>query len=57
MGDVVYTAQVRIERREGPLRAAFLPAETEPVFYGVHGAIAATRSGSGYTGYAEGPAL
>ena len=41
MGEVVYTSEVRIERREGPLRMAYMPAETEPVAFGVHGAIAA----------------
>ncbi len=40
MSDVVYTAKVRIERKQGPLRHAFLPAESEPVSFGVHGAIA-----------------
>lgn len=41
MSDVVYTSQVRIERVKGPLRKAFLPAEREPVLFGVHGAVAA----------------
>jgi hypothetical protein len=40
MSDVVYRSQVRIERLKGSLRRASLPAETEPVFFGVHGAIA-----------------
>ena len=40
MGDVVYRSQVRIERERGPLRRAYLPAESEPVIFGVHGAIA-----------------
>ena len=40
MSDVVYRSHVRIERVKGPLRRAFLPAETEPVLFGVHGAIA-----------------
>ncbi len=35
-----YVSRVRIVRREGPLRDAWLPAETEPVAFGVHGAIA-----------------
>jgi hypothetical protein len=38
---VVYTSRVRIERVKGPLRRAFLPVETEPVFFGVHSEIAA----------------
>ena len=40
MGDVVYQSKVRIERVRGPLRRAFLPAEPEPVLFGVHGAVA-----------------
>ncbi len=40
MSDVAYRSQVRIERVKGPLRKAFLPAETEPVLFGVHGAVA-----------------
>jgi hypothetical protein len=40
MTDVAYTSRVRIERRTGPLRLAYLPAESEPVLFGVHGAIA-----------------
>jgi hypothetical protein len=40
MADVVYRSEVRIERIQGPLRRAFLPAEPEPVMFGVHGAVA-----------------
>jgi len=40
MGDVVYRSKVRIERERGPVRRAYLPAEAEPVIFGVHGAIA-----------------
>ncbi len=40
MSDVVYVSQVRIERKIGPLRLAYLPAESEPVRFGVHGAVA-----------------
>jgi hypothetical protein len=40
MGDVVYRSEVRIERVKGPLRRAYLPAEPDPVFFGVHGAVA-----------------
>jgi hypothetical protein len=36
----VYRSQVRIERVRGPLRRAYLPAEEEPVLFGVHGAVA-----------------
>ena len=37
---VVYTSNVRIERVMGPVRRAYLPAEQEPVIFGVHSAIA-----------------
>ena len=40
MADVVYRSEVRIERERGPMRRAYLPAEPEPVLFGVHGAIA-----------------
>ncbi len=37
----VYTSRVRIERLQGPVRNAWLPAESEPVTFGVHSEIAA----------------
>lgn len=40
MSDVVYTSHYRIERRQGPLRLAYLPAEPNAVTFGVHGAVA-----------------
>lgn len=40
MPEPIYVSQVRIERRKGPIREAFLPAEEQPVVYGVHGAVA-----------------
>ena len=40
MSDDVYTSNVRIERVRGPIRRAFLPAEDEPVMFGVHSEIA-----------------
>lgn len=40
MADIAYTSRVRIERQQGPARLAFLPAESEPVRFGVHGAVA-----------------
>jgi hypothetical protein len=40
MSDVVYRSEVRIERVKGPVRRAYLPAEQEPVIFGVHGAVA-----------------
>jgi len=40
MADVVYTSKVRIERKQGPIRVAYLPGEPQPVTFSVHGAIA-----------------
>jgi hypothetical protein len=40
MSEVVYKSVVRIERVKGPVRRAYLPAEREPVTFGVHGAVA-----------------
>lgn len=39
MPDVVYTADIRIERIKGPYRHAWLPAHEGPVEFGVHGAV------------------
>ncbi len=41
MSDVAYVSRVRIERVKGSLRKAFLPAEPEPVLFGVHDEVAA----------------
>jgi len=38
--DVAYVSEVLIERDRGPVRHARLPAEPDPVVFGVHGAIA-----------------
>jgi hypothetical protein len=40
MSDVVYVSRSHIERRQGPLCVAYLPGESQPVIYSVHGAIA-----------------
>ena len=40
MTNAVYTSRITIRRLGGPLRSAALPAEPEPVLFGVHGAIA-----------------
>lgn len=40
MSDVVYTARLRIEQDQPPLRHAHLPHRAEPVRFGVHGAVA-----------------
>jgi len=37
---VAYTSRVRVERIKGPLRRAFIPQETAPIFFGVHSEIA-----------------
>lgn len=40
MGTPVYTSRVTIRRLGGRLRAATLPSESQPVLFGVHGAVA-----------------
>ncbi len=40
MANPTYVSSVRIERVKGPLRRAWLPAEPDPVLFGVHGAVA-----------------
>ena len=40
MSEVVYVSKVRIERKVGPLRIAYLPGESREVVFSVHGAIA-----------------
>lgn len=40
MGEPTYVSEVRIERRDGPIREAYLPAEDQPTVFGVHGAVA-----------------
>ena len=40
MDEVVYRSEVEIQRHGGPLRSARLPAESEVVWFGVHGAVA-----------------
>jgi len=39
-GKVVYTSHVRIERKAGPIRLAYLPVEKEPIVFGIHSEIA-----------------
>jgi hypothetical protein len=38
--EVVYTSNVRVERIKGPLRRVYVPAEEDPIFFGVHSEIA-----------------
>ena len=40
MADVASHSEVVIERDPGGLRKAFLPAESQPVLFGTHGAVA-----------------
>jgi hypothetical protein len=40
MTQPVYVSHVRIERLGGPQRLAYLPAEDEPVAFGVHAEVA-----------------
>jgi hypothetical protein len=40
MSQVIYVSKSRIERKHGPLRVVYLPGESQPVIYSVHGAIA-----------------
>ena len=39
--ETAYTSRVRIERLRGPVRRAWLPAESAPTIFGVHSEIAA----------------
>jgi hypothetical protein len=38
--ETAYVSRVRIERLGGPQRLAYLPAEDEPVAFGVHSEVA-----------------
>lgn len=38
--NVVYRSNVRIERVEGPVRRAYLPARSDPILLGVHSDVA-----------------
>lgn len=40
MSEIVYVSEIEIARDRGPLRSARLPAEAEPVVFGVHTAVA-----------------
>ena len=40
VAEVSYVSRVRIERLGGPQRLAYLPAEREPVVFGVHSEVA-----------------
>ena len=38
--EVTYVSKVRIESVKGPLRRAYLPAEEQPILFGVHSEVA-----------------
>jgi hypothetical protein len=38
--EVAYVSKARIERKVGPVRIAYIPGESQPVVFSVHGAIA-----------------
>ena len=40
MTEVTYVSQVKVEPVEGKIRRAYLPAEDEPVLFGVHSEVA-----------------
>jgi hypothetical protein len=40
VGEVAYLSRVRIERVRRPLRRATIPAESDPVLFGVHDEVA-----------------
>ncbi|MDP8950874.1 MAG: hypothetical protein M3N18_01320 [Actinomycetota bacterium] len=40
MADVAYVSRVRVEPVEGKIRRVYIPAEEEPVLFGVHSEIA-----------------
>lgn len=40
MADVKYVSRVRLEPVEGKIRRAHIPAEEEPVLFGVHSEVA-----------------
>ncbi len=39
MGNLIHTSRLRIEKLKGPLRHAYLEGFTQPIRFGVHGAI------------------
>ena len=40
MADAAYVSRIKVEPVEGKIRRAFLPAEEEPVLFGVHDEVA-----------------
>ncbi|MBI1873113.1 MAG: hypothetical protein HYS05_04385 [Acidobacteria bacterium] len=39
MSEPLYTSRVRVERVNGPIRHAYVHPFTEPIRFGVHGAV------------------
>jgi hypothetical protein len=40
MTDVTYVSEVKVEPVKGKIRRAYLPAEDEPILFGVHNEVA-----------------
>ncbi|MBA2692646.1 MAG: hypothetical protein H0U65_09160 [Rubrobacter sp.] len=40
MAEIAYVSRVKVEPVEGKIRRAYVPAEDEPVHFGVHGEVA-----------------
>jgi hypothetical protein len=40
VAEVAYVSRVKVEPVEGKIRRAYIPAEDEPIFFGVHGEVA-----------------
>ena len=38
--EVVYVSNVQVERIKGPFRRTYVPAEQDPIYFGVHSEIA-----------------
>jgi len=41
MGELIHTCKIKLIRDKGPVRRAFIEHFKEPVYYGIHGGIAA----------------
>ena len=38
--DVLYISEIEVEKVKGPIRRAYLPAQKDPILFGVHAQIA-----------------
>ena len=41
--NVLYVSRVRVESVKGPVRRAFIPAQEEPIYFGLHSELAELR--------------